>query len=259
MNLVRTSLLLFRTHLARSLSGRRGWIMLLLALLPVAIAWTIAHLGKKTSAADIATHLGWMLVLQVLVPILSLVGGSAVVAEEVEDRTVTYLFSRPIPRASVLLGRWLASAAFLTLVLAGSTALLCWAASSASKPGPELRDGIASPLIVAAIAGALAYSALFAVLGVFVKHPMLVGLGYAFAIEGLFANLPGSTQSLSIQHYLRSLVAAGGNEHWRHVEGFASSSYATSTQAIATLAIVLVAALALGAWRIERREYVLTS
>jgi ABC-type transport system involved in multi-copper enzyme maturation permease subunit len=233
--------------------------MVALALLPVVIAWTLARFAERTSPADLVTHLGWMLVLQVLVPILALVGGSAVVAEEVEDRTVTYLFSRPIPRASVLFGRWLASAAFLTILLAASTALLCLAASGALKQGPELNDGIAKPLFVAVISGGLVYSALFAVLGVFVKHPMLVGLAYAFAIEGLFANLPGSTQSLSIQHYLRSLVAAGGNEHWRRVEGFSAFGYATSNEAIATLAMVLLVALALGAWRIERREYVLTS
>lgn len=259
MHLVATTFLLFRTHFARSLSGRRGWIMVVLALLPVAIGWTIASFGTKTSAADIVTHLGWLLSLQVLVPILSLVGGSAVIAEEVEDRTVTYLFSRPIPRASVLLGRWLAAATFLVLVLAASTALLCVVATGAKKPGPELSDGITVPLVVSAVAGGLVYSALFAVLGVFVKHPMLVGLAYSFAIEGLFANLPGSTQSLSIQHYMRSLIAAHGHECWRRVEAFSTFGYKTSNEAIATLAIVLVVALALGAWRIERREYVLTA
>ena len=65
--------------------------------------------------------------------------------------------------------------------------------------------------------------------------------------------------SESIQHYLRSLIAQAGNEHWRHVESFSSTGYATSSEAIATLAMVLAVSLALGAWRIERREYVLTS
>lgn len=259
MDLLRTSFLLFRTHFMRSLSGRRGWIMLVLALLPVAVAWTLARFASRTSAADLVTNLGWLLCLQVLVPILALLGGSAVVAEEVEDRTITYLFSRPIPRSSVLLGRWFAAVSFLSLVLAGSTALLCLAASGATRQGPPLADGIAWPLCVAVLAGGAVYSALFAVAGVFVKHPMIAGLAYAFAIEGLFANLPGSTQSLSIQHYLRSLVAAGGNDHWRRVEGFSSAGYASPSEAITTLALVLVFALAAGAWRISRREFVLTS
>jgi ABC-type transport system involved in multi-copper enzyme maturation permease subunit len=259
MTLIRTSLLLFRTHFARSLTGRRGWIMLCIAFLPVVIAFVVSRFATRTSPAEIVTHLGWMLSLQVIVPILSLVGGSAVVAEEIEDRTVTYLFTRPIPRASVLFGRWLATATFLVLLLAGTTALLCLIASGAKSPGPPLAEGIAAPLLVAVVAGGLVYSALFAALGVFVKHPMLVGLAYAFAIEALFANLPGSTQSLSIQHYLRSLVAAGGSGTWKQVESFSTFGYATSSTAITTLAAVLVVALALGAWRINRREYVLTS
>jgi ABC-type transport system involved in multi-copper enzyme maturation permease subunit len=263
MSLIHTSLLLFRTHLARSLTGRRGWIMVCLACLPVAIAFVVSRFDRGASPADIVTHLGWMLSLQVIVPILSLVGGSAVVAEEIEDRTVTYLFSRPIPRASILFGRWLATATFLVLLLAGSTALLCLVASGAKSPGPSLAEGIAPPLLLAVVAGGLVYSALFATLGVFVKHPMLVGLAYAFAIEALFANLPGSTQSLSIQYYLRSLIAAGGNDHWKRVENFAESfsvlGRATSSEAITTLATVLVVALVLGAWRISRREYVLTA
>jgi ABC-type transport system involved in multi-copper enzyme maturation permease subunit len=117
-------LLFFGTHLRRSLTSRRTMLSLALALLPGAIAWTLAHFAHRVSAGDIATHLGWLLILQVLLPILALIGGTAVVTEEVEDRTITFLFSRPIVRASLLLGRWLAALVLLSAVLALGAGLM---------------------------------------------------------------------------------------------------------------------------------------
>ncbi|MBK7877379.1 MAG: ABC transporter permease subunit [Planctomycetes bacterium] len=255
--LLRTSALLFRTHLARLAWSRRTLVCALLAALGPLVAFLIAAASRKTNASEIAVHVGYLLQLQVIVPVLALVAGSAAVAEEVEDRTITFLFSRPLPRASVLLGRWSAILVFLTVLLAASTWLLLAAAGRAK--GPPLDDGIREPLLAAVLAGGAVYSALFAVLGVFVRSPVIVGLGYAFAIEGFLANMPAGTQSLTIQYYLRSMIAGLGSSQWSAVEGFASTSFEPLPRALTTLSIVLVAALALGAWRITRREFVLSS
>jgi ABC-type transport system involved in multi-copper enzyme maturation permease subunit len=40
-----------------------------------------------------------VLLVQGTVPLLALILGASVVAEEIEDRTLTYLFTRPVPRA----------------------------------------------------------------------------------------------------------------------------------------------------------------
>jgi hypothetical protein len=153
------------------------------------------------------------------------------------------------------------------------SALLLWAAStshvthaagagfsSIDAAGQRaLAAGIAAPLFQAVLMGGAVYATLFAVAGVFFAHPMIVGLAYSFAIEVLLANLPGKNQALTIQYYLRSWIAGYGEPAWNRVEGFASTQFDTPQGAIVTLGIVLVAALALGAWRIERREFVLTS
>ena len=252
--------LIFATHLVRSFASKRAFVCLALAVMPAAIGAAIAHLSRRTEAVDVATWLGGLLVIQIVVPILGLVAGSAVVSEEVEDRTITYLFTRPIPRPALLLGRWLAALVLLSGVLALSCGLLLLAAGSARSgdDGP-IGAGIARPLFEAALIGGAAYSALFAVAGIFFRHPILVGLGYAFAIEGFLANLPGRSQALTIQYHLRSWVLARGSEAWSAVEGFAVPKPESATEAAATLAIVVAAVLAIGAWRIARREFVLTS
>jgi len=257
--LLRTSLLLFSTHLLRTVRSKRGLLCVVLASLPVALAYFVAHFAKGLGQAELATNLGWMVLLQLIVPLFGLIAGSAVVAEEIEDRTVTYLFSRPIPRAAVLIGRLLAASVFATVVLCAATLLLLHAAGGARGAGAGLDRAISIPLLLAVLSGALVYTALFATAGVFFKHPMIIGLGYTFAIEGFLANLPGKSQSLTIQYYLRSLIASGGSPEWRRVEGFTSMSFESAQHAWSVLALVLALALVLGGWRIARREFVLSA
>lgn len=250
-NLAAATGLLFRTQIARIWWTRRTLACAALALLPPLVAWIAFHANKRLDGDDIATHIGWLLLVQVVTPILALLCGSAVVTEEIEDRTITYLFSRPIPRAAVLLGRWLAALAVVSVFLGSSAWLVCVAAGIRfSEPG------IGGPLLRSVLVGGAVYSGVFAAIGVFVRHPMIAGLGYTFAIEGFLANLPGKNQALTIQYYLRSLIAAQGSPAWANVEGFASTRFETAGASIATLAVLLAGVLILGCWRIARREYV---
>jgi len=322
-NFLRATLLFSTTHLRRSVRSRRTFFSLAFALLPGAVAWLTASFAPRISAADIATSIGWLLMLQVVLPILALVGGTAVIAEEVEDRTITYLFSRPIPRASVLLGRWLAALVLLSVVASIGAGFVLWSAtrppvalkrvtqhgSSATRhassgaaqssraaqragtpqdgdaaherdasendgtarnagveretvaaPGSRtLDEGIALPLLQAVLLGSLVYSALFSAAGALFKHPMIVGVAYAFVIEGFLANLPGKNQALTVQYYLRSWIVAHGSDAWNRVEGFAGSGFDTPGGAVRTLVLIWLGALAFGAWRVSRREFVLTS
>lgn len=242
--------LLFRTQISRIWWTRRTIACLALALLPPFIAWIAFRHGTRHGGVAIATHVGWLLLVQVVTPLLALLSGSAVVTEEIEDRTITYLFSRPIPRPAVLLGRWLAALVVVSFFLGISAILTCAVASAASEPG------VLRPLLAASMIGGAVYSGLFAAVGVFVRHPMIAGLGYTFAIEGFLANLPGRNQALTIQYYLRSLIAARGSTAWSAVEGFASTRFETAETSLATLGIVLAAVLVLASRRIARREFV---
>jgi ABC-2 type transport system permease protein len=270
---LRTTWIVTRAHVLRSFWRPRALVCIALALLPALVAAAIAHFTRRVPAVEIASNIGGMLVLQIVVPILALIAGSAVVSEEVEDRTITFLFSRPIARPALLFGRWFSALLFLAAVLLPSIALMLLAASGSEVAGSgsgvarsgalaagSVFDGaFAAPLYQAALIGAVVYSALFATAGVFFRHSILVGLGYAFAVEGFLANLPGQSQGLTIQYYLRSWVLDRGTDAWGRVEGFGLTKYETSAAAITTLACVLVIALALGTWRLVRREFLLSA
>ena len=100
---------------------------------------------------------------------------------------------------------------------------------------------------------------MFAALGAFFKHPMIIGVAYAFAIEGFLSNLPGKNQALTIQYYLRSLIAEDAAPAWKRVDGFTSTVFATTERAHIVLVVIVVLALGFGAWRLARRQFELTS
>ncbi len=263
--LLRTSWILFLAHLRRTLLSRRALVCLGLCSLPVVLSLMIAFAArvKGPPPTGAIVPIGWLLQVQTIVPLIALIVGSAVVAEEIEDRTITFLFTRPIPRSALLLGRWLASIVLLGVLLVPSTALIHSILSSVAAPGSEgatLPEGFARRLIAVALLGGAVYSSLFAALGVFVKHPILVGLAYTFVFEGVLANFPGSTQELSIQFYLKSFLLAGVPRGIPEVQQvLVHAELAAPGAALRTLALIGIAALTLGGWRLSRREYLLPS
>ena len=259
ITLVRTTLLLVRTHLGRVAFSKRAAFCLLAALGPAALAFLVVSLGDHhPDAIEVVAFPGWVLLLQVVVPITSLIAGSAVIAEEIDDRTITYLFTRPVPRAALLLGRWIATALLLTVLLGGGALLLYLVVEhfGEAAPGEIPIDGVVRPLVIASVLGGIVYSALFAAAGTFLKRPMIVGLGYTFVIEGFLANLPGKTQSLTIQYYLRSLVLDGGHEIWTEVS---ENMVGNAGNSLLSLGLILLASLVLGSWIVSRRQYLLTA
>lgn len=258
---LRASAILFQMHLRTTLASRRFLVCALLAAAPVAFATLIATVVEDHE--EIPLHLmTWMPIGQVVCPVIALVFGSAVVSEEISDRTITYLFSRPIPRPSVLLGRWLAALVPAFLLLAGSTlgvvAILTLRFENAV--GRDTVLGVALPVVLALLLGVAAYSAAFAVLGALTKHSIAIGLGYVFAFELLLVNaeLPGNLQRIAVQHHMRSLVKDLVTV-WSESRLFGRTDLVQpETAAIVLLSITLVA-LAAGAATIVRRQYELTA
>lgn len=258
-NLAGATVLIGRAHFLRTLFGRRLVFCVLLAHLPALGAFILAGVNTRASPERLAADLGWMMLLQITLPLAALLGGSAVVAEEIEDRTITYLFTRPFPRPALLFGRFVATALLLLLVTASAVFFLLLAAGRAQGKGGAIDAHFAGALYEAALWGVVTYSALFAALGTFFKHPMIIGVAYAFAIEGFLSNLPGKNQALTVQYYMRSLIAEDAAPAWRTVETFSDTKYASADRAHVILAILVVLALGLGAWRLSRRQFELTS
>src|SRR5687767_13506504 len=80
--------------------------------------------GQRVSGMGVFGVMIWMLFLRFIVPVLGVFYGTALMADEVEDKTITYLFTRPIPRGAVLVGKYLAYLACTLLVVLPSVMIV---------------------------------------------------------------------------------------------------------------------------------------
>ena len=203
----------------------------------------------------------WGFYLRFAVPLLGVFYGTALIADEVEDKTITYLFTRPLSRGAVLVGKYLAYLMSTGLVVLPSVMLVFFLVV------PVLGGDIGSafPSLVAdlaLLALALAvYGALFALVGAWFKRPLLTGLVFIFGWEPIVLLVPGYMKRLSVSYYLQGLVPQAMPQ-----EGLVSTIlsilqtnevFPSAAVSVLGLGAILVGGLGLATWLVERREYVL--
>jgi ABC-2 type transport system permease protein len=182
----------------RQLLGRGRTVLLgLLALLPILLA-VVYRLGSQDTDQQrwVAQVLFDGLVVTVLLPLLSLVYGTAALGAEIEDGTAVYLLAKPVSRAQIIVGKLLAAWA-LTSVTVLASGLVAGAIGLQGVPGHGLLLGFG----IALVAGSLVYSALFVMLSVITSRALIAGLVYVFIWEGLINGLFAGTRLLSVRHY----------------------------------------------------------
>ncbi len=139
--------------------------------------------------------------------------GTALMADEVEDKTLTYLFTRPIPRGAVLLGKYLAYLACTSLVVLPSVMLTYFLVVPFAEVGATFRSLVLDLAILAL--GLAVYGAVFAFVGTWLKRPLVVGLVFAFGWEQVAMALPGYLRQFTVAHWLQALVPACPAERQR--------------------------------------------
>jgi ABC-2 type transport system permease protein len=268
-SLMTASLRVFDVSLGEMLWSRRTVFLGLIVGGPVLIAIILRAVdmmnlpamkvnGIRVGGSGIFGLMMWFLFLRFIVPILGIFYGTSLIADEVEDKTITYLFTRPIARSAVLVGKYLAYLASTVLIVLPSVMLVYFlivpvGGSSIAATFPSLlRD-----LLLLAV-GLAVYGALFAAVGAWVKRPVLIGLFFAFGWENFAMALPGYLKRFTIAFYTQGLVP-----HTMPQENLLSmlqSFFRESVgpvQAVVTLAAVAAVSLGLAARAVESREYVL--
>jgi ABC-2 type transport system permease protein len=148
----------------------------------------------------------WLLYIRFIVPVLGVFYGTSLIADEVEDRTITYLFVRPVPRSSVLLGKYLSYLVCTTLLVLPSVVLVYFLVVpiGGAGVGPEFPALLADLGMLAV--GLASYGALFALVGARLKRPLLTGLVFAFGWEPGVLLFPGYLKRATVAYYLQALV-----------------------------------------------------
>jgi len=206
--------------------GKALWIAAVFSALPLIYA-VLAHSGRFRFEAS--TQFGISSLLLAVLPAM-FVGAS--VGEEIEDRTSTYLWSRPIARWVVLAGKLLALTPIVVVLLVGGWYLEARLASNAGPP-------VAS--IIALAAGTIASSLAVAGIAVVVpKHGTALTIAYML-VDLFIGAMPFSMRALSMTYQVRTMAGMGDEPQ----------AYVAPAIAMAVLAGIW---LAIGVVRIRRLE-----
>jgi ABC-2 type transport system permease protein len=220
----------------RGMLGRRR--ALLLFFLP-AVLVLLALALRITGNADLdsGTAVLWTFGLAVLLPLLSLIAGTGVIGPEIDDGQIMYVLTKPIPRSSVIVTKYLCAAVLVTVF----AVLPIWLAGVImTGVGSDLPWGFA----IGAFFGGLAYSAVFTALAVASRQAVTVGLIYALVWESLLGNFAPGVQTLSVQQW--ALAIADRLSSSTTVEASVSLSVS-----VVLLALVTAAGLALATTRLR--------
>jgi ABC-2 type transport system permease protein len=200
-------LYLFRKALRDMLQARKLAPVIGLVLLPLAVAlvWrSLVPVGKFVPA-QVYDQLAESLVIGFILVLLACVFGTSVVSQEMEQQTIVYLLTRPVPRWRILLIKFLA-ALLATIIATGLASLLLALGTQGLHNWGQLP--LPRDLLFLAL-GSLAYGGFFLLLGTLLRRPLIFGLFYIFGVESWLPNLPGSFKMLSLMAYLRVLAPHG--------------------------------------------------
>ncbi len=262
------SLRIFDLSLGRMLWSRGTIFMALIVGLPVVLAVVVRAVealkgspiqvdGRSLPGPIIFGHMVWLIYLRFVVPVLAVYYGTSIIADEVEDKTITYLFTRPIPRGAVLAGKFLAYLVCTVMVVLPSVMIVYFLIATRGGTIAGTFPDLLKDLGLLAIA-LLAYGGVFAWVGAQFKRPLAIGLVFVFGFEQVALVVPGYLRQFTVAYYLQSLVP-----HAMPAEGLIGllqSLYASAPSAAASILRLLAITagfLFLAIRVVGRREYVL--
>jgi ABC-type transport system involved in multi-copper enzyme maturation permease subunit len=258
----------FDLSIGQMLWSRRTIFMALVVGVPVVIAIVLrvlVELGAPVMRAG-RTPIGgsvvfglmiWGFFVRFAAPVLAVFYGTSLIADEVEDKTLTYLFTRPVPRAAVLLGKYLAYLVCTIGVVLPSVVLVWLLIAPVNGTLGETFVNLVKDLGILA-AGLAVYGAVFALVGATVKRPLVFGLAFIFGWETLALALPGFLRRLSVAYYLQGLVphAMPADSPLSVIQSIFRDDLGV-TESLVSLAVIAIVSLWLAGRAVSRREYVL--
>jgi ABC-2 type transport system permease protein len=241
-----------------ALRGRRLLAMLILLGLPLVIQIGVLLWGAErgTGFAHFVDLLD-KVYLRIILPLALIFLGTAAFGDEWEGGTACYVVGLPMPRTTLVLGRWLACL-LRALLLALPALLVLYVLCLVRHEGallhylPDL--GLVLVGFVLVMAG---YTAVFVFLGLALRRSVMTALGYVLLFEGFISSMPLGFSIISLSFHSRNLIW-----HMTGHEGFMPIMHSFEdvepTGPLTSLAWLIgyqVVFLALAARTLRRKEF----
>ncbi len=241
-----------------ALRGKRLLSMSLLLGLPLLVQAGVLIWGAERGSGfahfvDMLDHS----YLRIILPLALILLGTAAFGDEWEGGTAYYVVGLPVPRVTLVIGRWLACLQ-RALLLAVPAIVILYVLCLARHEGalahylPDLLLVLVGMVLVMA-----GYTAVFIFLGLALRRSVMIALGYVLFFEGFIGSMPLGFSILSLSFHSRNLIwlMTGQDGFMPQVH---SMQQVEPTGAVTSLAWMLgyqVVFLALATWVLKRKEF----
>ncbi len=235
------------------LRTRRLWPWLALGFVCLGVGASWHYLNPSADRPQAYSTVSSMLVFHLLA-LASAIFTTAIVSQEVEQKTIVYLLTRPVPRWKLLLLRYAASVTVVALI-----AIFAALLTSLGTFHGLVSNSFLPRDVLALFIGALSYGALFLFVSLLFNRSLVICALFAFGWESVIPDMPGEMYKLSIFSYLQAIAqhpAPTDNQALSLLTGASSGSTLTPSTAYLCMGILVVGLLALSAWWFTHFEYV---
>ena len=209
---LQTSRVVFGITFRQTIRSKKTIFMLVVTFLPVLLGayYRIFGRGEPVTPEQVLSFI-MPFFLQFLSTLVALFYATALVADEIDNKTITYLFTRPARKYSIIMGKYAAYMLEVSLLLIPPMLLtfLIIAAGNGIFSKPILGLGHFGKQLGATILALIVYGAIFTFFGAWWKRPVVLGLLFAFGWEKMALIAPGTIKKFSVIHYLMSLFPEG--------------------------------------------------
>ena len=189
---------LFMLALRQAAAPRRAVFLALLALLPLGLAALIRALANIDGGELIGGVLEG-LVVNIILPLVVMVLATSAFGNEVEDRTLSLLTTKPVPRWSIVLAKLIA-----TIIVAAPLLIAVSAVVTMMDP-----DGSGKAAVAAAagtLVGVVTYASAFTWAGLLTTRALGFGLIYVLLWEAIITSFLEGARYLSVRSYTQGTI-----------------------------------------------------
>ena len=251
---------LFFFFFKAGIRAKRARLFFIVSLIPTVIfiivrIVALLNPGKSYPLSALFFQIGGIFYFQMFIQFLCLFYGSSVLNDEVDNKTLVYLTTSPISKASIITSKFMAHTLISAIIII-SGLLVSFIISNFSNLLKPVYLGRLGLFLGVALMAVLAYSSFFTFLGTFLKKSILVGLFFIFGWEAIVQFLPGATQKLTISHYIKSLLP----ERFSGAQSFLAFRLQPSspTEAIITLLFLTLLFLTFSIFIFYKKEFTLS-
>lgn len=250
---------IFVFFLKRGFRAKRTRLFFFMALIPVVILLiaklvVILNPEAQVSITEIISKVLMMVYIQLLIPVMGLFFGTSVVNEEVDNKTLVFLTTVPVPKPSFIFGKY-ASYTVLSSIVVTLPLIFSFLIINMNQLDQAANYREFLLFMVVGILALLSYTAFFLFLGTLFKKSLMLGLLFIFGWESIVQYFPGATQKLTLIHFVKSLLPkASDNVKFLVFELHPSAA----PESILVLLLVMMGCLLASSFFFKRKEYILT-